>query len=122
MAGSLVLTNGSVQQPVGLIGTGLFGTALAERLLAEGMPLHIYNRTPERANPLLAQGAKWSDNPLRESRRIIFSLFTTDQVAEVLEQMHAGLRPGHIIIDTSTSDPKQTIALGQRLARRAIKY
>ena len=51
-------------EPVGLIGTGLFGTALAERLLADGFPVVVYNRTRAKADPLLARGAKWSDNPL----------------------------------------------------------
>jgi 3-hydroxyisobutyrate dehydrogenase-like beta-hydroxyacid dehydrogenase len=95
---------------------------LAERLLAEGVSLQVYNRTRERANPLLAKGAKWSDNPLKNCRRVIFSLYTTDQVADVLERMQNGLQPGQIIIDTSTSDPKQTIALGEQLAKRRIAY
>jgi 3-hydroxyisobutyrate dehydrogenase-like beta-hydroxyacid dehydrogenase len=34
-------------EPVGLIGTGLFGTALAERLLADGDALKVHNRTRE---------------------------------------------------------------------------
>src|SRR5690242_4537982 len=91
-------------EPVGLIGTGLFGSALAERVLMAGYPLRVHNRTREKAEPLLAQGAKWSDNPLQDCERVIFSLFTTEQVAEVLEQMQSGLRAQQIILDTSTSD------------------
>jgi 3-hydroxyisobutyrate dehydrogenase-like beta-hydroxyacid dehydrogenase len=122
MARDLASGNGSVRQPVGLIGTGLFGTALAERLLAEGFPVQVYNRTRAKSDPLLAKGAKWSDNPIKECPRTIFSVYTTEQVADLLEQMHAGLKPGQIIVDTSTSDPQQTAALGTRLARRGIEY
>jgi 3-hydroxyisobutyrate dehydrogenase-like beta-hydroxyacid dehydrogenase len=122
MASSIASGKGLARQPIGLIGTGLFGTALAERLLVEGVPLRVYNRTREKAAPLLVQGAKWSDNPLRECRRVIFSLYTTDQVADVLEQMKDGIQPGQTIIDTSTSDPKQTTTLGQQLAERDISY
>jgi 3-hydroxyisobutyrate dehydrogenase-like beta-hydroxyacid dehydrogenase len=107
---------------VGLVGTGLFGTALVERLLADGYPVRVYNRTREKANPLLARGAKWSDNPLKECRRIIFSLFTTEQVVQVLDQMKSGLKPQQVIIDTSTSDPQHTVALGQRLAIQNVHY
>jgi 3-hydroxyisobutyrate dehydrogenase-like beta-hydroxyacid dehydrogenase len=71
---------------------------------------------------LLAKGAKWSDNPLHECQRIVFSVYTTDQVASLLEQMHGGLKTGQIIVDTSTSDPQQTIALGARLAERGVMY
>ena len=36
--------------------------------------------------------------------------------------MHGGLRPGLIILDTSTSDPELTTALGNRLAQGGIDY
>jgi 3-hydroxyisobutyrate dehydrogenase-like beta-hydroxyacid dehydrogenase len=91
-------------------------------LLDGGYRVKVYNRTREKAEPLLARGANWSDNPLKECRRIIFSLYTTEQVAQVLEQMHAALKPGQIILDTSTSDPQQTVALGNWLERQSVHY
>jgi 3-hydroxyisobutyrate dehydrogenase-like beta-hydroxyacid dehydrogenase len=115
-------TDISEQQPVGLIGTGLFGTALAERLLADGYCVCVHNRTREKADPLLARGAAWSDNPLEECPRVIFCLYTTVQVADVLERNRASLEPGQTIVDTSTSDPLQTIALATQLASRGIAY
>jgi 3-hydroxyisobutyrate dehydrogenase-like beta-hydroxyacid dehydrogenase len=109
-------------EPVGLVGTGLFGTALADRLLAGGYPVRVHNRTREKADPLLTRGASWSDNPLKECRRIIFCLFTTEQVTQVLDVMRSALKPNQIIVDTSTSDPQQTIELGQRMARQNVQY
>lgn len=112
----------SEKERIGVIGTGLFGTALAERLLADDYPVMVFNRTRSKADPLLVRGATWSDNPLAACRRVIFSLFTTQQVADVLKQMRAGLRAGQIVLDTSTSDPRQTISLGRRLAEREVEY
>jgi 3-hydroxyisobutyrate dehydrogenase-like beta-hydroxyacid dehydrogenase len=112
----------SAHEPIGLIGTGLFGTALAERLLSDGFPIIVYNRTRSKAEPLLDRGANWSDNPLASCQRVIFSLFTSTQVEEVFEQMNSRPLDGRIIIDTSTSDPQQTIALGTRLAKRGVHY
>jgi 3-hydroxyisobutyrate dehydrogenase-like beta-hydroxyacid dehydrogenase len=112
----------STREPIGVIGTGLFGTALAERLLADGYPIQVYNRTRSKADPLLARGAHWSDNPLLDCQRVIFSLFTTEQVGQVLEQMNSGLQPGQILLDTSTSDPLHTASLGGRLAKRGVEY
>jgi 3-hydroxyisobutyrate dehydrogenase-like beta-hydroxyacid dehydrogenase len=109
-------------EPVGLVGTGLFGTALAERLLQDRFPVLVYNRTRSKAEPLLSRGAKWCDNPLATCQRVIFNLFTSDQVERVFEQMNSRPLEGRIVIDTSTSDPQQTIALGQRLARHGVKY
>jgi 3-hydroxyisobutyrate dehydrogenase-like beta-hydroxyacid dehydrogenase len=109
-------------EPVGLIGTGLFGTALAERLLADGFPTVVFNRTRAKAEPLLERGAVWSDNPLAACQRVIFSLYTSDQVELVFEQMNSRPLGGRIVVDTSTSAPQQTIALGTRLARHGVKY
>jgi 3-hydroxyisobutyrate dehydrogenase-like beta-hydroxyacid dehydrogenase len=109
-------------EPVGVVGTGLFGTALAERLLAGGFPTLVYNRTRFKADPLLAKGAVWSDNPLAECRRVIFCLFTTEQVAQVINQWNGPQTAGKIVLDTSTSDPEHTVALGTRLADSGVEY
>ena len=109
-------------EPIGLVGTGLFGTALAERLLADRFPVVIYNRTRAKAEPLLARGAVWSDNPLADCQRVIFALFTTEQVGRVFERMNSRPLAGRIVLDTSTSDPQQTTALGVHLAKQGVKY
>lgn len=122
MAGNDQPRSGAPREQVGLVGTGLFGTALVERLLADDYSVVVYNRTRAKAEPLLHLGAKWSENPLRDCRRVIFSVFTTAQVAELIDKMHAGLQPGQIILDTSTSDPEETAALGKQLASRDVDY
>jgi 3-hydroxyisobutyrate dehydrogenase-like beta-hydroxyacid dehydrogenase len=112
----------SAKKLVGLIGLGLMGTALAERLLEHGYRVAVWNRTRQKADPLLARGAEWSDNPLVSCERVIFSLYTSDAVAQVLEQMQTGLRAGQIVLDTTTGEPAQTEALGKRLAARRVRY
>ena len=108
--------------PVGVIGLGLLGTALAERLLGGGYPTKVWNRSREKADPLLAVGAEWSDNPLAECKIVVVCLYTTDVVIEVISQLESGLRPGQIIIDTTTGEPTQTATLGARLAQRLVHY
>ena len=49
-------TRGMEQRRVGIIGLGLMGTALTERLLEAGYEVVVFNRTREKATPLLAQG------------------------------------------------------------------
>ena len=110
------------RDPVGVIGLGLLGTALCERLLGAGYPVFVYNRTRDKADPLIARGASWSDNPLVECQRAVISLYTTEVVEAVLEQLDDGLRPGQIVIDTTTGDPDQTTALAERLASRGVEY
>jgi 3-hydroxyisobutyrate dehydrogenase-like beta-hydroxyacid dehydrogenase len=52
----------------------------------------------------------------------LISLYTTDTVEEVLGQLDGGLRPGQILIDTTTGEPEQTARLGARLAARGVQY
>ncbi len=110
------------QPPVGVIGLGLMGTALVERLLNAGYPVHVYNRTREKAEPLVARGARWSDNPLVDCERVFISLYTSDLVEQVLQQMDSGLRAGQIVVDITTGDPQQMASLGARLAERGVQY
>jgi 3-hydroxyisobutyrate dehydrogenase-like beta-hydroxyacid dehydrogenase len=107
---------------VGVIGLGLMGTALTERLLAAGYTVWVHNRTREKAEPLVARGARWADNPLAVCDRVLISLYTTATVEEVLDRLVGGLRAGQILIDTTTGDPDQTAGLGRRLAARGVQY
>ena len=111
-----------MKEHVGVIGLGLMGTALTERLLGAGFKAVVFNRTRSKADPLLARGAQWSDNPLARCDRVLISLYTTEVVEPVLGQMDAGLRPGKILVDTTTGDPEQSAALGARLAQRGVQY
>jgi 3-hydroxyisobutyrate dehydrogenase-like beta-hydroxyacid dehydrogenase len=115
-------TENATFPPVGVIGLGLFGTAVAERLIGGGFPTHLWNRTREKANSLIAAGGRWSDNPFVECEIVVISLYTTEIVKEVLGQMQSGLRNGQIIVDTTTGDPSQTSALGDWLAGRGVEY
>lgn len=107
---------------IGMIGLGLMGTALTERLLEHGYRVRVWNRTREKAEPLIVRGAEWSDNPLVDCERVIISLYTSDVVETVLEQMRDGLRAGQVVLDTTTGEPAQTAALGARLAAKGVRY
>ncbi len=109
-------------KPIGVIGLGLLGSALCERLLGAGYQVAAWNRSRDKADPLIARGARWSDNPLAECDRSVVCLYTTEIVEEVFEQMKAGLHTGQIIIDTTTGDPEQTTALGNRMAQLGVDY
>ena len=109
-------------QPIGVIGLGLLGTALAERLLGAGYPVAAWNRSRDKFEPLAKLGAHWSDNPLTECDRAVICLWTTEIVDQVLDSMQSGLRAGQILIDTTTGDPEQTTALGAKLAKLGVAY
>ena len=112
----------TIDRHVGVIGLGLMGTAISERLLERGYAVSVWNRSPEKAERLKQLGARWSNNPLADCRRVIISLYSSDVVAEVIERMSAGGRDGLILIDTTTGEPDDAVTLSQRLANRGVKY
>ena len=48
---------------VGFVGLGIMGGAMAARIAGAGYPLHVYNRSREKAEALVAAGAHWHDTP-----------------------------------------------------------
>ena len=111
-----------MSQPVGVIGLGLLGSAITERLLAGGFQVFVYNRTRAKADPLIAKGAIWSDNPLVQCQRVIISLYTSETVAAVLEQLDAGLLAGQTLIDTTTGAPRHAETFAGKFAQRDVDY
>lgn len=112
----------SVDKHVGVIGLGLMGTAITERLLENGYAVSVWNRSRSKADSLLSKGAVWSDHPLAECKRVIVSLYTSEIVAEVIEHMSSGLHDGQFIIDITTGKPSDAVTLAHRLAERGVHY
>lgn len=112
----------TASKAVGIIGLGLMGTAMTERLLEHGWQVRVWNRSRNKAEPLIEMGAVWSDNPLAECARVIVSLFDSQAVHDVLESMRASLRPGQIIIDTTTGEPDQSTGTAARLKSLRVSY
>lgn len=115
---------------IGFIGTGIMGRSMAGHLLAAGHELHVYNRTREKAESLLAAGGRWHDNPgsvAAASDVVITMLGFPSDVEQVyfgdsdgpLDRRAAGLleraRPGTLLVDMTTSSP----ALAERIAAAA---
>lgn len=109
------------QEKIGAIGLGLLGSVLVQRLLQSGRHVAVYNRTRDKADPLIAQGAEWSDNPLVECKIVVICLYTTDIVEQTIDTL-GDLKPGTILIDTTTGDPRQTALLGQKLEQQGVAY
>ena len=108
--------------PVGVIGLGLMGTAFAHRLIEAGYFPVIWNRSPEKAADLVARGARWSNQPLAECKRVILSLYSSETVAEVIGRMGDDLRDGQVLIDTTTGEPDHVEKMGKELLHRGVHY
>jgi 3-hydroxyisobutyrate dehydrogenase-like beta-hydroxyacid dehydrogenase len=104
---------------------GLLGTAMAERLLAGGFDVAGFDLDPARRDHVCALGGE-SMNSAAElaasCRRIILSLPNHEIVQTVLGQIEGCLRPGQLLVDTTTGDPRSAAEFGRRLEALGAAY
>lgn len=107
---------------LGFIGLGLMGGRIAKRLLVAGHEVAGYNRTPEKAAPLVEAGMRLCDSPreVAQTADIIFSMVSNSAalraIAEGPNGVLAGLSPGKIYVDMSTVSPQLIRELAERVA------
>jgi len=104
-----------VKSRIALLGTGLMGRPMAEKLLAAGYPVTAYNRTREKALPLVEQGAVVVDHPhqaIEAGECVLVMLADEPAIREVLlgRRSRSSLR-GRSVIQMGTIGPAQSQAL-----------
>ena len=110
---------------VGIIGLGLLGSALAERLLKAGIRVVGFDLDVSRCELFARSGGEAVDSAqsvARQARRIIFSLPNSEIVQQVVAEIASLLRPGTVVVDTTTGDPETMAALGRRLESLGVQY
>jgi 3-hydroxyisobutyrate dehydrogenase-like beta-hydroxyacid dehydrogenase len=112
---------------VGFIGLGNMGMGMAANLLKAGHELTVYNRTSEKAKPLVEQGARLAKTPGEAaSGDVVFTMLADDAALERVAfgegGLIQGLSPGAIHISSSTI----SVALSEKLtaehARRGQQF
>ena len=104
---------------IGCIGTGVMGSSMCGHLMAAGFSATVYNRTREKADALLSQGAQWADSPraVAEQSDIIFTIvgFPSDVRAVILGEdgCLAGGEAGNILVDMTTSEPSLAVEIAE---------
>jgi 3-hydroxyisobutyrate dehydrogenase len=110
---------------IGIAGTGKMGTAIGTRLLSLGHSVMVWNRTAERAQPLVDAGAQWAESPksLAESVDVVITLLTNEAALDDVYGSDAGLLAGRVankvFIDMSTVRPAKPQEMAQRV--QAVK-
>jgi 3-hydroxyisobutyrate dehydrogenase-like beta-hydroxyacid dehydrogenase len=106
---------------LGFVGLGVMGGGVARRLLAAGHELHGWNRTPEKAAPLVAEGLVLEESPrtAAEQADVVFTMVTNvpalRAVAEGEDGIIAGLGPGKVWVDMTTAAPAVSRELAERV-------
>ncbi len=116
-----------VSTPIGIIGLGLLGEALARRLLGASFRVIGFDIDPSRMRNFATIGGEPADaiaDVARAARTIVLAVFNTDQVEQVVEKdllAALGETPGTIVLCTPTCDPERIAALAERVTPRGIR-
>ena len=111
---------------VGFVGLGDMGRAIVPRLMAAGHTVTGWNRTREKAAPLLQLGMLWADSPREAARQseIVFSIVTDAAAVRALalgeNGVIAGLRKDAVYLDMSTIDPDASRAIAVEFAKAGL--
>ena len=113
---------------IGFAGLGAMGAGIAQRLLEAGYEVVGWNRTKEKAQPLLDAGMGWADTPrqLAASVDVLFTMLTNTAAIEATaggaDGVLAGLREGVVWADISTIAPDASVALGERVRATGASF
>lgn len=113
---------------IGFAGTGIMGRAMALNLRKAGLPVMVYNRTPDKIKPLVAAGALTAALPsglAAWAQTAVLMLTGPEAVDEVLFGEDGMLAaPGTIqtLINMSTVPPSYTRDLCRELEAKNVRF
>ena len=108
------------KEKIGLIGLGLVGTAVSERLIESGFEVAGYDVRDDTPDDLTICSGPGEVLSLCE--RVILCLPTSEVAAEVVNESREHFRSGQIVIDTGTGSPKQMEQIHNDLKGQGVCY
>ncbi|MGF7047871.1 3-hydroxyisobutyrate dehydrogenase [Paenibacillus sp. DS2015] len=97
---------------VGFIGTGVMGKSMAKHIQNAGYALHVYTRTPSKAEELIKEGAVWHDTvaKLADVCDVVITIVgypkDVEEVYLGADGLVANAKSGAYLIDMTTSSPQ----------------
>jgi 3-hydroxyisobutyrate dehydrogenase len=111
---------------VGWIGTGIMGLSMCGHLMDAGYTLTVFNRSKNKALPLLDRGAAWAETPLEAARSsdVVFTMVGYPKdVREVYfgeTGVLAGAKPGAILVDMTTNSPSLAVEIASAATKAGL--
>jgi 3-hydroxyisobutyrate dehydrogenase-like beta-hydroxyacid dehydrogenase len=111
---------------IGFVGLGAMGQVIVPRLIAAGHQVTGWNRSRERATPLIAGGMRWADSPreVAAASEVVFSIVTDGAAVKTValgeEGVITGIKPGSVYIDMGTIAPDVTRAVSAEFAKKGF--
>ncbi len=110
---------------IALFGMGLLGSGFVRALRDRGEEVHVWNRSPAKAEALRETGAVAWDDPAGAARgasRVHLTLSDDAAVDEVLERARGGLAEGTLVVDHSTTSASAVPARVDRWRARGVTF
>jgi 3-hydroxyisobutyrate dehydrogenase len=113
---------------VAILGLGIMGTGMADRLLSANFPLAVYNRNREKSVPFAEAGAFTAESPRDAASRseIILSMVGDDAASRNTwlgeNGALAGASPGSVLIESSTLSGDWIQELAAKAAERGCRF
>ena len=113
---------------IGVCGTGRMGAAIAQRLMAVGHEVAVWNRNAAKTKPLTDAGAKAAATPaaLVEVCEVIVVMLLNDAASEAVYRDPDGLLKGRLagklVIDMSTVRPDTMQTIGASVAQQGAAF
>jgi len=111
---------------IGIVGTGMLGSAVGLHLLDEGFDLTVYNRTKEKTKQLESKGARVADSPKKvaeNSDLVIVVVKDADSVRQVCFEKNGityGKHDKLTIADMSTISPAESKSIAEEFRQSGI--
>lgn len=109
---------------IGFIGLGIMGSRMAANLQKAGHTLTVFNRTKDKAEQLIADGATWADSPadVAKDAEVLVTMLAHPEAVEEVALGEAGflqaMTRGALWLDSSTVHT----SFSRQMARNAQKY
>lgn len=110
---------------IGIIGIGLLGSALVERLLLARYEVVGFDRDESRLASFAERGGQPLASALdvaKQSTRVVLSLPNSAIVEQVVSEISPALSADSIVIDTTTGSPDKTTAIAEKLKSCGTAY
>jgi 3-hydroxyisobutyrate dehydrogenase-like beta-hydroxyacid dehydrogenase len=111
---------------IGFVGLGAMGVGIVPRLMAAGHTVTGWNRSRDKAQPLIAAGMRFADTPraVAQASEIVFSIVTDAAAVRAValgdDGIIAGLKPDGIYADMSTISPDASRAISAEFAAKGL--
>lgn len=112
---------------VGWIGAGRMGQAMCQRLLSAGVDVRVWNRTKEKAQPLVEKGATLVDSATDlASCDVVFSMLAHGAALEAVMKGGGGLLSGEsgprVLVECSTISVEESTALREEAEAKGTYF